>query len=214
MGRHVRVMFPSSQGAEGQPPLYARVLHLRHINPGPVACLLLFESVVAVSALLAIFGVVSWWAVAALPLTVAAMVKLNDVVAGIVENGRRPRPASAQPKQTKSAPIKTIKQDTTSQTGSAVDDDTTMDLVPIWLPSDEEHIEPPETAPITAAAENRSRVVQVVEPTASVDETHDEAEIETHALPVRPAAEGKKRVTVVPTGPGRVRVRVSTTSED
>ena len=63
-------------------PLYASVLGLRHIHPGGVLCFLFFEFVVAAAMLLALIGFVSWWGVLVLPVTVAAMVKLNDIVAG------------------------------------------------------------------------------------------------------------------------------------
>jgi hypothetical protein len=42
----------------------------------------LFECMIAVAVLLALGELVSWWAVPALPLAVAAMVKLNDLVSG------------------------------------------------------------------------------------------------------------------------------------
>jgi hypothetical protein len=50
---------------------------------------LLFEGMVAVAVLLALAELTSWWAVAALPAAVAAMVKLNDVVAGAVSRDER-----------------------------------------------------------------------------------------------------------------------------
>ncbi len=65
-------------------PLYARVLGLRFVNPGGVLCFLFFEGSVALAVLLALAELVSWWAVLALPAVVAAMVKLNDVVAEVV----------------------------------------------------------------------------------------------------------------------------------
>ncbi|MFY1624492.1 hypothetical protein ACN261_02120 [Micromonospora sp. WMMD723] len=65
-------------------PLYARLLGLRIINPGAVLCFLFFEGAVAFAVLLALAELVSWWAVAVLPLAVAIMVKLNDEVAGRV----------------------------------------------------------------------------------------------------------------------------------
>ncbi|SBT46017.1 hypothetical protein [Micromonospora auratinigra] len=65
-------------------PLYARVLGLRFVNPGGVLCFLFFEGAVALAALLALAELVSWWAVLVLPAVVAAMVKLNDVVAEVV----------------------------------------------------------------------------------------------------------------------------------
>ncbi|MFJ6199683.1 hypothetical protein [Micromonospora sp. NPDC092111] len=62
-------------------PLYARLLGLRFLNPGGVLCFLFFEGAVALAVLLALAELVSWWAVPVLPLAVAVMVKLNDVVA-------------------------------------------------------------------------------------------------------------------------------------
>lgn len=69
-----------------RPPLYARVLRLRHIRPSAALCFVFFEGSIALGVLLALTEIVSWWVVAILPLLVAAMVKLNDVVAGA---GRR-----------------------------------------------------------------------------------------------------------------------------
>lgn len=65
-------------------PLYARVLGLRFVNPGGILCFLFFEGAVALAVLLALAELVSWWAVLVLPAVVAAMVKLNDVVAEMV----------------------------------------------------------------------------------------------------------------------------------
>ncbi|MGW5561387.1 hypothetical protein ACWER9_29720 [Micromonospora sp. NPDC003944] len=65
-------------------PLYARLLGLRCVNPGGVLCFLFFEGAIALAVLLALAELVSWWAVLVLPVVVAAMVKLNDMVAAIV----------------------------------------------------------------------------------------------------------------------------------
>lgn len=65
-------------------PLYARVLGLRFVKPGGVLCFLFFEGSMALAVLLALAELVSWWAVLVLPVAVAAMVKLNDVVAEMV----------------------------------------------------------------------------------------------------------------------------------
>ncbi len=64
-------------------PLYARLLGLRFVNPGGVLCFLFFEGSVALAVLLALAELVSWWAVLVLPVAVAAMVKLNDMVAEV-----------------------------------------------------------------------------------------------------------------------------------
>ncbi|MFG1882237.1 hypothetical protein [Micromonospora sp. NPDC049102] len=65
-------------------PLYARLLGLRFVNPGGVLCFLFFEGAIALAVLLALAELVTWWAVLVLPVVVAAMVKLNDVVAAVV----------------------------------------------------------------------------------------------------------------------------------
>lgn len=65
-------------------PLYARFLGLRFVNPGGVLCFLFFEGTIALAVLLALAELVTWWAVLVLPVVVAAMVKLNDMVAAIV----------------------------------------------------------------------------------------------------------------------------------
>jgi hypothetical protein len=65
-----------------QQPLYARMLGLQYLAPGGFLCFVFLEGAVALGILLALAELVSWWGVLALPLTVAAMVKLNDVVAG------------------------------------------------------------------------------------------------------------------------------------
>ncbi|SCE85743.1 hypothetical protein GA0074695_1647 [Micromonospora viridifaciens] len=75
-------MMPSDD--ERYRPLYARVLGLRFVNPGGVLCFLFFEGAVALAVLLALAELVSWWAVLVLPAVVAAMVKLNDLVAEVV----------------------------------------------------------------------------------------------------------------------------------
>ena len=62
-------------------PLYARLLGLRFVNPGGVLCFLFFEGAVALAVLLALAELVNWWAVLVLPVAVAVMVKLNDMVA-------------------------------------------------------------------------------------------------------------------------------------
>ncbi len=63
-------------------PLYARILGLQYLSPSGFLCFVFFEGAVALGILLALAELVSWWGVLVLPLTVALMVKLNDVVAG------------------------------------------------------------------------------------------------------------------------------------
>lgn len=65
-------------------PLYARALGLRHLQPGGMLCFVYLEGAVALSLLLALAELVSWWVVLILPVSVALMVKVNDLVAGAV----------------------------------------------------------------------------------------------------------------------------------
>ncbi|BFU46406.1 hypothetical protein KRMM14A1004_46430 [Krasilnikovia sp. MM14-A1004] len=65
-----------------QPPMYARLLRLRHLAPSGFLCFVFLEGSAALAILLALAELVSWWGVVVLPLTVAAMVKLNDLIAG------------------------------------------------------------------------------------------------------------------------------------
>jgi hypothetical protein len=65
-----------------QQPLYARMLGLQYLAPGGFLCFVFLEGAVALGILLALAELVSWWGVLVLPTMVAAMVKLNDVVAG------------------------------------------------------------------------------------------------------------------------------------
>jgi hypothetical protein len=66
----------------GHRPLYARMLRLRHVAPSGVLCFVFLEGAIALGILLALAELVSWWGVIVLPVTVAVMVKLNDVIAG------------------------------------------------------------------------------------------------------------------------------------
>jgi hypothetical protein len=45
----------------------------------------LFEGSIALALLMALTELVSWWVVLVLPLAVAGMVKLNDLIAGTLE---------------------------------------------------------------------------------------------------------------------------------
>jgi hypothetical protein len=67
-----------------QQPLYARMLGLQYLAPSGFLCFVFLEGAVALGILLALAELVSWWGVLVLPITVAGMVKLNDVVAGML----------------------------------------------------------------------------------------------------------------------------------
>jgi hypothetical protein len=82
MGRHAPFDAGHAPASGPKRPLYARALRLRHIAPGGLACFALFEGSVGAAVILALAGLISWLALAVLPLSVALMVKLNDIVAG------------------------------------------------------------------------------------------------------------------------------------
>jgi hypothetical protein len=65
-------------------PLYARVLGLRHLHPSGLMCFLFLEGAAVFGVLLALTELVSWWAIVILPVSIAVMVKINDLVAGAV----------------------------------------------------------------------------------------------------------------------------------
>ncbi|GAB3221446.1 hypothetical protein GCM10027447_06980 [Glycomyces halotolerans] len=66
-------------------PWYARALGLRHLYPSNAWCVVFFEGSIALGVLMALTELVSWWIVPILPVAVAVMVKLNDVIAGAVD---------------------------------------------------------------------------------------------------------------------------------
>jgi hypothetical protein len=63
-------------------PFYARVLRLQYVRPSGLLCFFFFEGAIALATLLALAELVTWWAVIVLPASIAAMVKINDVIAG------------------------------------------------------------------------------------------------------------------------------------
>lgn len=85
-------MSGSGSGPSPRAPLYARALRLRSLRPSGVLCFLYFEGAIALGILLALAELVNWWVVLLLPAAVAAMVKLNDLLAQAV-----PRPGQAVP---------------------------------------------------------------------------------------------------------------------
>jgi hypothetical protein len=77
-------------------PLYARALGLQYLDPSGLLCFLFFEGTIALAVLLALAELVSWWGVLVLPVSVAIMVKINDVVAGAVARSAARVPARAR----------------------------------------------------------------------------------------------------------------------
>ena len=68
-------------------PIYHRLLRLRQLRPGPLPTFVLFEGSVMVAILLALADIVDAWGILAIPVAVAVMVKLNDVIMVVL---RRP----------------------------------------------------------------------------------------------------------------------------
>jgi hypothetical protein len=90
--------------APRRPPLYARVLRLRHLRPSGLLCFLSFEGAIALAVLLALAELVPWWTVLVLPAGVAAMVKVNDLLAGYLAAKPVPAVASARKGGTQRVP--------------------------------------------------------------------------------------------------------------
>src|SRR3954469_12418104 len=78
-----------SRDAVREQPLYARMLGLQYVAPSGFLCFVFLEGAVALGILLALAELVSWWGVLLLPIMVAIMVKLNDVVAGMLARPSR-----------------------------------------------------------------------------------------------------------------------------
>lgn len=65
-------------------PLYFRILRVRHLNLRPSTTFVLFEGSIALGILLTLADLVEWWGMLAVPAAVAIMVKLQDVIAGVL----------------------------------------------------------------------------------------------------------------------------------
>ena len=76
------------------PPLYPRLLRLKHLHPSAWQRAVLVEGAVAVGSVAALADQVSAWTPVVLPIAVAVVVKFHDVLTGILRGGAAP-PASA-----------------------------------------------------------------------------------------------------------------------
>jgi hypothetical protein len=77
-------------------PLYHRLLRLRHYRPGPAMTFVLFEGSFVASALLSLAEILEWWSVLVVPVAVAALVKFNDLVAGLPARSAARAPRAAR----------------------------------------------------------------------------------------------------------------------
>jgi hypothetical protein len=64
------------------------MLRIKHLQLSNTWCVVFFEGAIAVAVLMALTELVSWWVVPVLPVAVAAMVKVNDIIAGAAERSR------------------------------------------------------------------------------------------------------------------------------
>ena len=74
-------------GERDRRPLYARLLRLRHLQLTAWQRVLLSDGVLLVAVLLVLADLATAWSLPALPLTVAAVVKLHDLAAGLLAPG-------------------------------------------------------------------------------------------------------------------------------
>lgn len=76
-------------------PLYWRVLRLHHVRPSGWQRAVLVEGMVAVGIVLVLAGVATPWTILVLPVVVAVLVKLNDLVVGGLRTSPAARASSA-----------------------------------------------------------------------------------------------------------------------
>lgn len=74
--------------ASHRPPLYPRLLRLRHVAPSAWQRAALGEGAVLLATLLVLADVATAWTLVALPLAVAAVVKGHDLLAGLLAPDR------------------------------------------------------------------------------------------------------------------------------
>jgi hypothetical protein len=72
---------------EEKPPLYWRALRLRHLRPNGWQRAVLVEGVLALAVILVLADVATAWTLLVLPVASTALVKVHDVLAGLL----RPR---------------------------------------------------------------------------------------------------------------------------
>lgn len=84
---------PEHHPLEPRPPLYWRLLRLRHLHPNGWQRAVLVEGVLALAVVLVLADVATAWTLLVLPLVAAAFVKGHDVLVGML----RPRTRTAPP---------------------------------------------------------------------------------------------------------------------
>lgn len=72
--------------APAKPPLYWRLLRLKHVHPNGWQRAIFVEGVLGLSLVLVLADVASAWTLLVLPLTSAAAVKGHDVLVGLLRS--------------------------------------------------------------------------------------------------------------------------------
>ncbi len=67
-------------------PFYPTLLHLEHVHPNAWQRAVLGEGMAALGGLLAMADLASAWSIVVLPVAVAAVVKVHDLLAGLLQN--------------------------------------------------------------------------------------------------------------------------------
>lgn len=81
---------PAANAMPAKPPLYWRMLRLRHLRPNGWQRAILVEGVLGVSVVLVLADVASAWTLLVMPLASAAVVKGHDVLLGMLQGPNRP----------------------------------------------------------------------------------------------------------------------------
>jgi len=75
---------PAPAATPAKPPMYWRLLRLRHIHPNGWQRAMFVEGVLGLSLVLVLADVASAWTLLVLPLASALIVKAHDVIAGLL----------------------------------------------------------------------------------------------------------------------------------
>jgi hypothetical protein len=92
--RRLSAPFAPTPAVSGR-PFYARALRLQHLNPSSTLCFVFLEGATALAIILALAELIPLWGTALLPLCIAAMVKINDLVAGAAVRAAATGPGGA-----------------------------------------------------------------------------------------------------------------------
>ena len=80
----------TSVPSTAKPPMYWRLLRLRHVRPNGWQRAVFVEGVLGLSLVLVLADVASAWTLIVLPVASGLIVKAHDVIAGLLHPGDRP----------------------------------------------------------------------------------------------------------------------------